>query len=384
MIASVYIKNGNIHFYNENRRFTDIGGIAYELGRPLLDFICYEHDRFDEAFTLYAEAFENEFAYTAVREPEFISSVKESARNMQQREVYIYFYHQMLMEFIYDFVDSPRTAIERLEKLLSGAYDRLSWTVDFEWPVPVSPFVQVALYADKEKRLFRAAMDVVALMSEDLKAAQSAVIYEIELLLALREQIDIPINSPMEYLYQLEANNKIRSGHYFFLDNPFSVFYGVTKPPEIAELYEINMIKDLIRFEFMKMIEHDIFIKKCKNCERYFIPRGRADAEYCSRIFGESGRKCSEIGATLRYERKVTGNPILEAHKKAYRRFNSRTRAKKMTQSEFMAWSDEASRKRDECLAGELPFEEFTAWLEQGRIRKGRNKYDYRQREEDN
>jgi len=39
-----------------------------------------------------------------------------------------------------------------------------------------------------------------------------------------------------------------------------------------------------------------------------------------------------------------------------------------------MQWSEEAAQKRDECLAGELPFDEFVIWLEQGRIRRGRNK----------
>jgi len=47
---------------------------------------------------------------------------------------------------------------------------------------------------------------------------------------------------------------------------------------------------------------------------------------------------------------------------------------KEKTQGEFMAWSDEAAKKRDECLAERLPFDEFVAWLEQGRIRKPRNK----------
>lgn len=123
------------------------------------------------------------------------------------------------------------------------------------------------------------------------------------------------------------------------------------------------------------MIEHDIFIKKCKNCEKFFIPRRRIDAEYCDRLWGDGPRKCSEIGATMRYEKKVASNPILDIHKKAYRRFNSRTRTGKMTQAEFLAWSEEAARKRDECLAGNLPFDEFVAWLEQGRVRKARSKH---------
>jgi hypothetical protein len=120
------------------------------------------------------------------------------------------------------------------------------------------------------------------------------------------------------------------------------------------------------------MIERDIFIKKCKNCGRFFLPRRRADAEYCDRLFGETGRKCSEVGAMLRYEKKVAENPILEAHKKAYRRFNSRVRNKKMTQGEFLRWSEEASRKRDACMAGKLAFAEFVEWLEQGRVRRSR------------
>jgi len=65
----------------------------------------------------------------------------------------------------------------------------------------------------------------------------------------------------------------------------------VTKPPEIVELYEVNSIDDLIRFE-----------------------------------------------------------------------------------AEFLQWSEEAAQKRDACLAGELTFNEFVMWLEQGRIRRGRKK----------
>ena len=166
--------------------------------------------------------------------------------------------------------------------------------------------------------------------------------------------------------------NIVKKRHYYYLENPFRTFYGVIKPPEIVQLYEIDKIDDLFRFEFVKMIEHDIFIKRCKNCERFFIPRRRQDTEYCDRIFGDTQRKCSEIGAMIRYEKKVAENPVLEAHKKAYRRLNSRVRNKKMTQNEFRLWSDEASRKRDECLAGELPFDEFVAWLERDRIRKPR------------
>ncbi|MDR0819533.1 MAG: hypothetical protein LBN43_08185 [Oscillospiraceae bacterium] len=47
---------------------------------------------------------------------------------------------------------------------------------------------------------------------------------------------------------------------------------------------------------------------------------------------------------------------------------------KKLTQTEFLQWSSEAAQKRDECLAGTLPFDDYVVWLEQGRIRKPRSK----------
>ena len=374
MIASVYIKDGNIHIYNEGTSLSGIGGLAYELGRPLLDFVCYEHDRFDESFAMIADAFNNEYAHMAIQEPEFVSELRQLMSETQQREVYVYFYHQMLMDFIYTFIESPRMAIKQLNSVIPGSEEKLRWTVGFEWPSPPPGKV----FADRERRLNRAAIDVIALMSNHLKLAQRAMITETELLISLREKVDIPISSSMDYLYMLEVYHHEHSGRFIYLDNPFRAFYGVTKPPEIVELYEINTIADLSRFEFVKMIEHDIFIKKCKNCERFFIPRRRADAEYCDRLYGDTNRKCSEIGAMLRYERKVAENPILEAHKKAYRRFHSRVRTKKMTQSEFMRWSDEASSKRDECLAGNLSYDDFVVWLEQGRVRKARRGGDVR------
>lgn len=321
MIASVYIKDGNIHFYNEPGSLSGIGGIAYELGKPLLNFVCYEQERFDDSLGSITEAFEVPGAEFAMHMPEFKDELKAMLTNMQKHEQYVFLYCRALITAIYN-GHPPRT--------------------------------------------------VLAELSEDFRQTVAFATHEIDYLLLLRKKFpDVP---SMEYIYMLDLANERDFGEGFFLEQPFKTFYGVVDEPEIAELYEINSIRDLLRFEFIKMVEHDIFIKKCKNCGWFFIPNRRQDAEYCDRAFGETGRKCSEVGAMLRYEKKVAENPILDAHKKAYRRFNSRVRNKKMTQSEFMAWSDEAARKRDACLAGGLPFNEFVAWLEQGRIRKSRSK----------
>jgi len=375
MVACVYIKDGNMCLYNEDMRFTDIGGFAYELGKPLLDFIWYERDRFDDGLNIIAGAYDNEFAHDVLKDPDYIAEVKKEMELFQTKEIYVYFYYYNLMDFAYKFIESPREAVARLAQKFPRAQEKLRWVVDFEYPSSDSPFVQVAHFADKEKRLYRAMKDAVAVMYDHFCGFQQFIIHEIEVFIHYRKEIKVPNGRTLDYLGILDEYRKFEFGEDgYFLESPFRTFFGNTANGEVAQLYSINHIEDLFRFEFIKMIEHEIFIKLCKNCNRFFIPERRVDAEYCNRIFGDTGRRCNEIGAMLRYEKKVAENPVLEAHKKAYRRFNSRTRNKKMTQSEFMTWSDEATRKRDECLAGTLPFDEFVDWLEQGRVRKSKGK----------
>jgi hypothetical protein len=323
VIASVYIKDGNINFYNEGDNLTDIGGIAYQLGKPLLAFLCYEQERFDEAFSTIVSAFEVPGAEIGMHAEKFKSAMRESLTELQIHEPYVYFYNRALLNSVY------------------------------------------AGHPPQE---------VFNTLSKEFRQARAFAEYEIETLLALREKF--PDKPPLEYLYMLDIVHEEQFGERVYLEKPFKAFYGLVKEPEVAELYEIDDIRDLLRFELIKMIEHNIFIKKCKNCDWYFIPNRRQDAEYCDRNFGETGKKCSEIGAMLRYEKKVAENPVWEVYKRNYRRQNSRTRAKKMTQTEFLRWSDEASQKRDECLAGELPFDDYVAWIERGRIRKAREKRD--------
>ena len=373
MIASVYIKESNIHFYNEKGSFSAFGGIVYELGKPLLNFVCYEPQMFMDAFTEMVEAFDNEHAHTFITQPDFVSSIKESMSQLQQHEQYVFLYGQMLMDFLFAFVESPKQAIMELEGKLPGSMEKLNWALDFEWPVSKSQFAEIAYFTDKEKRLFRAANDVIAVMYEHLCKFQKFIVHEIEVLLHYRKEIQVPDGRSIDYVGILDEYHMHKLNVQYYLEKPFKTFYGRTASREIEQLYVIDTIEDLFRFEFIKMIDHEIYIKKCKNCERFFIPLRRVDAEYCNRIFGDTERRCNEIGAMLRYERKVAENPVWEVYKKAYRRLNSRTRNKKMTQAEFLAWSDEAGRKRDECLAGNLKFDDFVAWLEQGRVCKPRN-----------
>jgi hypothetical protein len=200
------------------------------------------------------------------------------------------------MGFISAFIDSPRTAIAQLEEKIPGATEKLSWAMGFDWLSPPPGKV----FADKKRRLFRAVKDVVAHMFGHLCSFQNFIVHEIEVLLHYRREIEAPANRSIDYIDIMDEYHMIEFGVNYYLEKPFKTFYGRVATQEVEQLYGIDSIEDLFRFEFIKMAEHDIFIKKCKNCGRFFIPRRRADTEYCDRAFGDTNRKCSEVGATLR------------------------------------------------------------------------------------
>lgn len=138
--------------------------------------------------------------------------------------------------------------------------------------------------------------------------------------------------------------------------------------PQIAEMTVLPTGWALMRFELMKMISLGVPIRKCANCERYFILDGRSDIEYCSRpLADQPGKTCQDVGALNKYMDKVHADPIRKEFHKAYKRNHSRVRVGTMTQAEFLEWSDEARKKRDQCIAGVLSKDEFMEWVNNDR-----------------
>jgi hypothetical protein len=182
------------------------------------------------------------------------------------------------------------------------------------------------------------------------------------------------------YLLDLERMKNDEENEPFYTNSPFKTRFvpllnGEAVPEdisaedisesnlEVVEMYEIDGIDDLIRFELLKMVSSGVLVKRCENCGYYFVPTGRIDTVYCNRVYKDSDRTCAEIGSIKKYKDKVKDDPVYTAYNKAYKRNNSRVRNRKMTQGEFYEWAEEARRLRDECYAGRLSLEEFRVWL---------------------
>ena len=117
-------------------------------------------------------------------------------------------------------------------------------------------------------------------------------------------------------------------------------------------IYPLETIDDVIRFDIMLMLVNKIKFKPCKCCGEYFIPRGRVNSEYCERIMPGETKPCSEIGALKTFDIVHKDDAIHKAYITAYRRMDSRQRAKLITREEFKEFGKTARAERKKCYNG--------------------------------
>lgn len=131
-----------------------------------------------------------------------------------------------------------------------------------------------------------------------------------------------------------------------------------------AEVLQTDNLSDLTGFLLCKYLAANVRFRHCKYCGKYFGITGNYKGDYCDRLMNDSFKTCKEGGALRLYEMRKLDEPAIREYKRSYKAHNARIRYKAMTREEFNAWSIEARKRRDQCLAGEISLQEFVAWLD--------------------
>ena len=127
----------------------------------------------------------------------------------------------------------------------------------------------------------------------------------------------------------------------------------------LAFTSKVHKPDDLIALELFHTVTEKLPIKKCRCCGEYFVPSGRSDSEYCSRISLGENKRCAQIGAMRTFKGKYAENPIYAEYNRAYKRNHSRLRNGKLYDEEFRDWSAAARRARDEFINENKTVEQF-------------------------
>lgn len=83
--------------------------------------------------------------------------------------------------------------------------------------------------------------------------------------------------------------------------------------------YDCNGIIDLVNASMFEIIQKPYQIKKCGNCNHYFVPFLRSDAKYCDRPISDvSNKTCKDVGREKTWRDKLKIREDLELYKKIY------------------------------------------------------------------
>lgn len=121
---------------------------------------------------------------------------------------------------------------------------------------------------------------------------------------------------------------------------------------QVVEKIYFDRLADFVYVELMRGLQKGFLPKRCPNCGRWFLQEPGLEFTYCdSPSPQDPERLCRDIGARQSFQDKVKNNEVWRIHQRAYRKYYARVMKKKMTKEEFLAWSTEAERIRDEALS---------------------------------
>ena len=131
----------------------------------------------------------------------------------------------------------------------------------------------------------------------------------------------------------------------------------------MAESYNAYDAQSVALLELFKMIQNNLFVKRCGYCGRYFVLKYNYENKYCDRIPSGESKNCQTLGAMKDYQQEIKNNPARLAHKRAYKKINDYKNKGIVSEAVYSEWIDAAKGKLTDCLSGKLSIIDFEQWL---------------------
>lgn len=131
---------------------------------------------------------------------------------------------------------------------------------------------------------------------------------------------------------------------------PIAAINRKTQKITYCNAYYVSTVRDFFTLMAIFAIKEDKPIRKCKNCDQYFIPISKRDEIYCL--------SCRDVS----YDQKIKEDEILSSYRKIYKTQSARkTRNahRPHINEKFEHWKHIAKSKRNDCKNGLITLEEM-------------------------
>lgn len=131
--------------------------------------------------------------------------------------------------------------------------------------------------------------------------------------------------------------------------------------------YECKTFEQFLQICFFTCLTQNLNIKKCENCEKYFIAYQRSDEKYCSRTSPQDKNKtCKQYSNLENWKNNINSNEELKMYRRIYMAKQMQTRRNPNNlelKVSFDNWKKEAQSIRNKYVHGEIDKEKFLLWL---------------------
>lgn len=144
---------------------------------------------------------------------------------------------------------------------------------------------------------------------------------------------------------------------------PVPLSFEPVEPGRCSSVLYFASILGMIDYSLRSCVERDSTVRCCKNYGRYFPQTGRVSTEYRERPVTEGQQTCRATGDLLQQRaKKWSDNLVFKASRKEYKKRFARIKARRISDTDFYAWSEQTREMKQKCHCGDITLEEYEKW----------------------
>lgn len=130
----------------------------------------------------------------------------------------------------------------------------------------------------------------------------------------------------------------------------------------IIQEYEISSIEDFISVSLIQILQNNIKLCRCENCNKLFISVNKSNEKYCTYKF--KGKKtCRDLSYSIHLQKNELSNILRKKYRTENAKKNRNQHIPKI-EEKFQVWYTNAKEQKALCEKGKITINEFNKWFE--------------------
>lgn len=130
---------------------------------------------------------------------------------------------------------------------------------------------------------------------------------------------------------------------------------------ELVQEFHIDSIEDFISVSLMQILQNNITIRKCENCDKLFISVNKSNEKYCTYKY-KGNKTCRDLSYAIHLQKDELSNIL----RKKYRTENAKKNRYNHIpniEEKFQTWYAKAKEQKSLCEKGKITYDEFNKWF---------------------